>query len=209
MGFYQDRIFPWLCQKAVRDYDDERRAVFGSASGRVLEIGFGLGTSFRFYTDSADEIVGLEYSASMLTKAEKELDELKANSALASKVILIKGSATNLDFPDESFDTVVSFLVFCSVPDPELAASEIYRVLKPNGKLHFFEHVLAADETLAKWQRRLNPFWKKIACGCNLTRDTKSLFLRAGFSFENFKEYVHENSMKISRQKIQGIAVKS
>lgn len=208
MGFYQDKIFPFLCTQAGKPFDEDRQEIFSEASGRVLEIGFGLGANFKFYKNSVSEIIGLEYAESMIKKAQGHIEKLRKVTPLAEKITLKQGSITSMDFPDDSFDTVISFLVFCSVPDPEVAAKEIYRVIKPSGKMFFFEHVHSWEEGLAKWQTRLNPLWKKIACGCSLTRDTKSIFERAGFHFTDIKEYIHPKSMKLTSPKIMGMAVK-
>ncbi|MFO7560634.1 MAG: class I SAM-dependent methyltransferase [Desulfobacterales bacterium] len=209
MGFYQNRIFPFLCSQAGKPFDKERQKIFGEASGRVLEIGFGLGAGFKFYTEAVTEIVGLEYADSMIRKAQDHIEKLRTITPFAEKITLEKGSITSMNFPDDSFNTVISFLVFCSVPDPELAAQEIYRVLKPDGKLLFFEHVHSWEDGLAKWQTRLNPLWKKIACGCSLIRNTRSLFERTGFHFTDIQECIHPKSLKLTSSKIMGAAVKS
>jgi len=209
MGFYQNKIFPFLCTQAGKPFDGERQEIFGEASGRVLEIGFGLGANFKFYRDSVSEIVGLEYAESMIKKAQDHIEQLRNVIPLAEKITLKQGSIASMDFPDDSFNTVISFLVLCSVPDPELAAKEIHRVLAPDGKLLFFEHVQSWEDGLAKWQTRLNPIWKKVACGCSLTRDTKSIFEKAGFHFTDIREYIHPKSMKLTSSKIMGTAVKS
>jgi ubiquinone/menaquinone biosynthesis C-methylase UbiE len=206
MGFYADRIFPLICRGVTRRFEPERAEMLAAATGRVLEIGPGAGTGFVNYTEAAGEVVGLEYSAGMLEKARAELEHLAAAGRLRTKVTLVQGSATELDFEDGSFDTVISFLVFCSVPDPETAAREIRRVLKPDGRFLFFEHVLATDPRLARWQVRLNPLWNRVACGCNLNRDTRSLFERTGFRFDEILDYDHQDSMKLTMRKIQGVA---
>jgi len=208
LGFYRDRVFPLLCGWATGRFEKERDALLGVATGKVLEIGVGGGASFVHYASVADRVVGLEYSSAMLNKARSELQRLRAASRLRTSVELVQGSVTALGFADETFDTVISFLVFCSLPEPEAGAREIFRVLKSGGRFLFFEHVVAPHERIARWQRRLNPIWNKVACGCNLTRDTRGLFEKAGFRFEEIREYVHEDSMKLTSHKIQGIAVR-
>ena len=206
MGFYSDKIFPVICRGVTRRFEPERAEMLATATGRVLEIGPGAGTGFVNYTEAAEEVVGLEYSAGMLEKARAEVGQLAAAGRLRTQVTLVQGSATELDFDDSSFDTVISFLVFCSVPDPETAARAIRRVLKPDGRFLFFEHVLATDPGLARWQVRLNPLWTRVACGCNLDRDTRSLFERTGFRFDEIRDYDHRDSMKLTMRKIQGVA---
>lgn len=208
MGFYADKIFPLLCSRAVRHYGEQRREVTGLATGRVLEIGVGLGSNFEFYTSKVSEVVGLDNSRAMLEKSRRRIAALKQNNKSRPEFTLVEGSVSSLEFNDHEFDTVLSFLVFCSLDDPERAIQEVHRVLKPGGKLLFFEHVLARDKKLRKWQMLLNPLWKRIACGCNLTRNTKKVFDDPGFHFEEIREYVHPKSMRVTSHKIQGIATK-
>jgi ubiquinone/menaquinone biosynthesis C-methylase UbiE len=208
MGFYSDRVFPVICGGLTRRFEPDRAELLGTATGRVLEIGPGAGTGFVNYTQKAREVVGLEYSAGMLDKAHAELQRLAEAGELRTAVALTQGSVTDLEFEDGSFDTVISFLVFCSVPDPESAAREVHRVLKPGGRFLFFEHVRAPDPGLARWQRRLNPIWNRLACGCNLDRDTRALFESVGFRFDPIDEFDHPNSMRLTRRKIRGAATK-
>jgi SAM-dependent methyltransferase len=70
------------------------------------------------------------------------------------------------------------------VPNPDAALAEARRTLKPGGKLFFCEHGIAPDENVAKWQRRVNPIWKRIFGGCHITRDTKALLSGAGFGID-------------------------
>jgi ubiquinone/menaquinone biosynthesis C-methylase UbiE len=60
-----------------------------------------------------------------------------------------------LPFADDSFDTVISTLVLCTVSDQQRALSEVRRVLRRNGRLLFIEHVRSADERVARWQDRM------------------------------------------------------
>jgi ubiquinone/menaquinone biosynthesis C-methylase UbiE len=65
---------------------------------------------------------------------------------------IIEAGAESLPFPDESFDTVISTLVFCTIPDPIKALQEIRRVCKPGGKVLFFEHVRLSHSRLGRLQ---------------------------------------------------------
>ena len=95
---------------------------------------------------------------------------------MPARVVLAPAEA--LPFPDASFDTVVATLVLCTVTDPERVLAEVERVLTPDGRLLFLEHVRATDERLARWQTRLNPIQKRFACGCHLDRPTPDLIAR-------------------------------
>jgi ubiquinone/menaquinone biosynthesis C-methylase UbiE len=84
---------------------------------------------------------------------------------------LLNDNAEMLSLPDASFDAVVCTLVLCSVRHLEQTLSEVHRVLRPNGRLFFIEHVAAIENTERyKWQRRLAFLWKCIAAGCHITR---------------------------------------
>ena len=86
-----------------------------------------------------------------------------------------------------AFDTVVVTYSFCTIPDLESTLTEIRRVLKPNGQLLFIEHGLAPDEPVQKTQNWVNPFWKRIAGGCNLNRNIPALINQGGFKLNNIK----------------------
>jgi ubiquinone/menaquinone biosynthesis C-methylase UbiE len=72
------------------------------------------------------------------------------------------------------------------------------RVLKPGGKLLFCEHGEAPDESVRKWQNRINPLWKKIAGGCNLNRPIPHCLEEAGFAIENLETLYLPNTPRIA-----------
>jgi ubiquinone/menaquinone biosynthesis C-methylase UbiE len=175
MGFYEDRILPHLLNLAMRNAEHEpyRRRVLSQADGRVLEIGIGSGLNFPFYTDRATEILGLEPHPRLLAMAARK------ESIIPAK--LVSGSAESIPLDDGSVDTVVTTWSLCSIPNPGKALEEMRRVLKPRGQLLFVEHGLAQEERVQRWQRRLNPLWKRIVGGCNLDRPISKLLEDAGF----------------------------
>ena len=59
------------------------------------------------------------------------------------------------------------------------------RVLKPGGHLFFCEHGKARDRAVHRWQRRINPVWRRVSGGCNMDRDIPSLLTAAGFKIED------------------------
>ncbi|MBI3247843.1 MAG: class I SAM-dependent methyltransferase [Deltaproteobacteria bacterium] len=208
MSFYENTIFPILLDTLTIGLRQQRQEVMQAASGRVLEIGIGTGANLPFYTDQATAIVGIEPSTALLDRARARVQQLPPTRQAA--VVLQPGSAEHLDFADANFDTVVACLVFCTIPQAETAAREMYRVLKPGGRVVFFEHVRASTATLTKWQDRLNELWGKFACGCHINRDTKSLFASVGFQYQELREYHHPafRFLKLCAPVIQGVAVK-
>src|SRR5215204_1772362 len=145
---------------------DVRRALLARARGRTLEIGAGTGVNVELYPDSVAELVLVEPDSQMRHQLEKKL------SGLGRPAEVIDAGAEHLPFPDASFDTAVATLVFCTIPEPARALPEIARVLKPDGRLLFLEHVRATDSRAARWQDRLERPWGAFGRGCHPNRDT-------------------------------------
>ena len=73
----------------------------------------------------------------------------------------------------------------CTVPDPLLALQEARRVVRAGGRLHALEHGLAPDESVRRWQRRMEPLQRTVFAGCHLTRDVPALLASAGWRVED------------------------
>src|SRR5215208_2626885 len=155
--------FFWLAERA--GLAARRRALVGQASGRVLEIGAGTGLNARHYADDA-ELVLSEPDEAMADRLRHRMASLRRPATI------VVAGAEALPFGDREFDTVVSTLVLCTVPDQEAALREVHRVLKPGGRLLFIEHVRSDSPRWARWQDRLNGPWRAFADGCNCNRAT-------------------------------------
>ncbi len=162
--------FFWLSERA--GLAARRRALIRQAAGRVLEIGAGTGLNARHYPDGVDLVLS-------------EPDEVMADrlrdrvATLGRPVTVVLAGAEALPFADGEFDTVVSTLVLCTVPDMDAALREIHRVLKPGGRLLFMEHVRSESPRWARWQDRLNRPWRAFAEGCNCNRATLDVLARS------------------------------
>lgn len=177
MSFYNDHMLPHVINLAMRNRElcPYRQRVLSQARGRVLEIGIGSGLNFPFYGSRVDAIVGLDPSARLVDMAQKAASHTKI------PVTVIKSSAEDMPIDRASIDTVLTTWTLCSIPDAAAALQEMHRVLKSDGQLLFVEHGLAPEESVCKWQNRLNPIWKRIAGGCQLNRPIRALIERAGF----------------------------
>lgn len=143
------------------------------AAGKVLEVGCGTGRNLPLYGEEV-QVVALEPYVGVLRRTLRR----------AGSVPLLVGSAEALPFSTETFDTVISGLVFCSVPDPDLGLREVHRVLKPEGQLRMLEHVRATGPRRARFQDWIQPFWTWLSGGCHPNRDTEANVEAAGFEIE-------------------------
>jgi len=115
--------------------------------------------------------------------------------------------AERMPFEDASFDAVVSTLVFCTVPDPAAALTEVARVLKPGGRLLFVEHVRAEDPRLARWQDRLEKPWRFVGDGCHCNRDTVATIEASPLRLEDVERSEFPKAPPIVKPLVRGSAV--
>lgn len=206
MSFYSEKIFPPILALVSPHFDDDRRRLLSRARGRVLEIGVGTGASLGFYGDAVDELVGIDPNEGVLDRARSRASRLAAEGRVAHRVVLEPADAQDLPYGDASFDTVVAFLTLCSIPDPDAAAREIRRVLKPGGLLLVLEHVRASpDSRLARWQDRLDPLWSRAAVGCHLNRQTGEILSAAGFEGARLERYRQRRTWSLTAPRIRGV----
>lgn len=140
----------------------------------ILEIGVGTGKNFPFYPKSS-RITAIDFSRAMLQRAEAKAKQQRLD------VDLRWMDVQRTEFPDASFEGAVGTFVFCSVPDPLSGLTEIWRVLKPGGKLVLLEHVLSDRPGLAWLMNALNPLVVRLV-GANINRRTVETVAAAGFS---------------------------
>jgi ubiquinone/menaquinone biosynthesis C-methylase UbiE len=167
-----------------------RRELLQDLRGDVLEIGAGTGANLRHYPPQVKLT---------LTEPDPHMRKRLPDAAGAA--------AEELPFAGGSFDAVVSTLVLCSVRDPARALAELLRVLKPGGRLLFIEHV-AGEASRLRWQRRVEPLWKRLMGNCHMTRDTLAEIERAGFLVEDVKRESLRKAFPLVRPSIRGRAVK-
>ena len=186
-NWYERNVLPWLIDFAcgMKSVSQQRMKVIPQARGRVLEIGLGTGLNLPFYdTGRVSELVGVEPSLTMHHLA------MKRSRAAGIPVELVGIGAERLPLADHVFETVVSTYTLCTIPDPVLALRELRRVLAPGGRLLFSEHGKAPDESVRKWQARIQPVWGKFSGGCHLGRDIPAILKEAGFDAQVESMYI-------------------
>ena len=185
MGFYDKHILPRFinCACGAPPIMKQRQKVVPRASGTVLEIGIGTGLNLPFY-DAArvDRLIGLDPSEESWALA----GERAAHLDFDVEFIGLPGEEIPLE--TASVDTVLVTYARCTIPDPVSALQGMARVLRPGGELIFCEHGKAPDAGVRKWQDRINPFWQRIAGGCNLNRDIPALLGAGGFKVDEMDQ---------------------
>jgi len=177
-----------------------RHGLVGEASGSVLEVGAGTGRNLSHYDGRIESLVLTEPEPAMLRRLQRTARE----QAPLAKVL--RAPAEDLPFEDASFDTVVATLVLCGVDDQARSLREIRRVLRPGGQLLFLEHVRSDDESLARFQDRMN--WLNrfiVQCDCN--RPTLSTIEATDFTVSRLERSALPKAPKFARPLIFGTAV--
>ena len=156
-----------------------RSKVVPHAQGDVLELGCGGGINMEFYEPArVTSFTGLDPSPELVAMC-------RAAAAARGMIADIQGGIGEaMPFESGRFDTVVTTFTLCSVADQAAVLGEIRRVLKPGGTALFLEHGGAPDAGVAKWQRRIEPVWKRIGGNCHLTRPISQAYEQAGFSVD-------------------------
>lgn len=158
-------------------YRQWRRLLWDKVEGKtVLEVGVGTGKNFPYYPAGV-KITAIDFSEKMLDRAREKA------TTLGVSVELHQMDVQNLEFEDETFDTVVASFVFCSVPDPVRGLEEVRRVVKAGGKVILLEHVLSANKALAWFMNLVNPLVVRTM-GPNINRRTVANVVQSGLEVE-------------------------
>ena len=204
MSLYEKYVLPKFlnCACGSKPVSYQRKKVVPLAEGKVLEIGIGSGLNLPFYDKAKiDEIWGLDPSEELSEMAKQVADEESL------EVKFISSGAEDIPLPDNYFDCVLVTYTMCTIPEVQRANQEIRRVLKEDGKMIFCEHGEAPDQNIRKWQHRINPFWGKLAGGCNINRKIPSLIQDSGFDIIEMEEMYLPNTPKIAGYNYWGYAV--
>jgi len=201
VGFYAKYILPrvahFVCShKIIRQ---QREKVVPLATGRVLEIGIGSGLNLPFYDpQKVQHVWGLDPHAEMWNLANPR--------NFPFDVEFLQAPAERIPLDDGIADTVVVTYTLCTVVDALEALGEMRRILKPGGELIFCEHGAAPEESVRRWQDRLNPVWQKVAGGCNLNRQIPVLLEQGGFKIRAM-ETMFIQGLKLASFNYRGTAV--
>jgi len=160
--FYDILDYPW-----ERIYRKWRPTLVGDLRGKILEAGVGTGRNMEFYHEDV-ELVGIELSKQMLSKAKKRIKKSRC------KVKLVHEDATVMQSIDSNqFDWIYSTFICCVMPDEiqKLAIEQFGRVLKQGGRFRFLEIIYSKNKKIRRRQELFAPFVEKIY-GARFDRNT-------------------------------------
>jgi ubiquinone/menaquinone biosynthesis C-methylase UbiE len=179
---------------------DHRQRLLAGLAGRVLEVGAGNGLNFPHYPATVTEVLAIEPEPYLRRLA------LAAAQQAPVPIRVTDGTAEALPAPDAGVEAVVASLVLCTVTDPDQALAETRRVLRPGGRLRFYEHVRATDPRLARWQDRLERPWGWLVGGCHPNRDTVAAIAAAGLQVIQLDRFGLKAMPPLARPHVLGVA---
>jgi ubiquinone/menaquinone biosynthesis C-methylase UbiE len=180
VGIYGDQVLPRLQDKVcgVGMLSRYRSRVCAGLVGHVLELGFGSGHNVPHYPDEVVQVSAVEPS---------DVGWRLASGRLQGSPVPVERAGLDgqsLPFADDVFDAALSTFTLCTIPDLPAALAEVRRVLRPGAGLHFLEHGRAPDESVRRWQSRLNPVQRRLGGGCRLDVPIDRALTDAGFRLE-------------------------
>ncbi len=184
MGVWRRHVLPRIVDVAtgIESTLRSRENVMPYVRGRVLELGAGSGHNLPLMDpELVERVWALDPEPLGWRLARERID------ALEFETEFLEASAEEIPLEDDSVDTVLTTYALCTIPEPLAALSEMRRVLRPEGEFVFCEHGLADDESLRKWQHRLQPIWGRLAGGCHLNRPIPQLIESGGFEIQGLR----------------------
>lgn len=203
MSFYDDHVLPRILNVVMNGKEERkiRSRVCAGLTGEVVEIGFGTGHNLPYLPSGVKRLRAVEPSQLAVRLARPRI----AASPVAVEVAGLDGQ--RLPLADDTADSLLCTWSLCTIPDPVAAVAEMRRVLRPGGVLHFAEHGLAPDESVRKWQRRLNGMQQRVGGGCHLSRDIPTIIESAAMTITRLDTYYAKGQPKPYAAMYEGVAV--
>ncbi len=128
----------------------------------MLEVGVGTGLTLPLYPQNCS-VVGVDLSPNMLKEADILIRKKKLKNCTVREM-----NATNLEFPDNTFDRVLGNLFISATSFPRESLLEMKRVCKPGGTIVLMNHFKSDHKLLGLAESAFNPIASKIGFKSNL-----------------------------------------
>ncbi|MGL5674816.1 MAG: class I SAM-dependent methyltransferase [Cellulosilyticaceae bacterium] len=201
-SFYKEKVFPKVLSVInTSKIGEVRERILRGAKGKCLEISAGEGLSFKYYPKEIKELYVIEPNKGMHERCMREAEKNNI------KVHLVEEMKA---FEDQSFDTVVSQFVLCSInhKDVEDILYEVKRILKPGGRLIFVEHGKAVDKREQQLQDCINGIFKIVAVGCHINREHTETLQKIGFKEIHVTKYKVKGMIPLTNTLYEGYVLK-
>ncbi|GAA0133959.1 class I SAM-dependent methyltransferase [Paenibacillus sp. YSY-4.3] len=172
----------------------ERSRLLRHAAGKVLEVSVGAGNNFPFYPKGV-HVTAVDFSPKMIEKAKEAAAECGVDCEL------LVSDVESLEFPENSFDTVVSTLSLCAYRKPEEVLGKMKAWVKDKGNILLFEHGISTNPTYAWFQNRFDGLSVKLV-GCHQNRDILKMVYDVGIEIEHL-ERMMVNSVFLIRATVR------
>ena len=168
-------------------YQRIRPQLFVGLAGRILDAGVGTGRNIPFYPRQSP-VVGIDLSPAMLARARMR------RARFGSDVELREMDVCKTDFPDGSFDAIVSTFLFCVLDAPlQLPAlRELARICRKGGQIRLLEYSLPAKPLRRFIMKRLWTPWVRWLYGAAFDRNTEQYLGAAGLQLID-RRFVHRD----------------
>ncbi|MBI3604316.1 MAG: methyltransferase domain-containing protein [Nitrospirae bacterium] len=133
---------------------------------RILEVGVGTGLALPLYPRHC-KVVGIDLSAGMLEKARERVRVHGLDHVELSRM-----DAGQMEFADDSFDTVMAAYVVTAVPDYRKVVTEMIRVCRPGGRIIMLNHFSNGNKLIAAVEKVISPLCKHIGFRTDLSLST-------------------------------------
>ncbi|MFT4413700.1 class I SAM-dependent methyltransferase [Fredinandcohnia humi] len=159
-----------------------RQRLLQGAQGDILEVSVGAGANFKYYPKTS-RITAVDFSPAMIEQAKLVASEQ------SRQVDFHIGNVEEIDFPEKSFDTVISTLSLCSYPHPEKVLQKLSSWCKEDGQVLLYEHGISSNPIFAWLQHKTDAFFLKKQ-GCHMNRDILGLVQSAPLSIVRNESYM-------------------